>query len=134
MTEHLSIPRRLGWSLFGLWVGLTLVGFLLAGDIHTQAIGPTTSFNPRDLDLDAALMGFLFGAVSGLIIASLQWLALKSWTPKARLWIPLNVVGFGLAHAFNDAVPYRPLDLPLLSVIGGAIIGMAQSLSLRHTL
>jgi hypothetical protein len=135
MTDQQATAHRFSWPSFSLWVGLTLVGFLMAGFfIHIGAVGPTTSFNPRDLNLSAALVGFLFGGVSGLIIASLQWLVLKSWAPNARLWIPLNAVGFGLEHAFNDALPYRPLDLPLILAIGGIIIGLAQSIALRHTL
>lgn len=135
MTDQQRAVRHSSWSSLGLWVGLTLVGFLMAGFfIHTQAEGPTTAFNPSDLNLGAAVVGFLFGGVSGLIIATLQWLVLKAWVPNARLWIPLNAVGFGLEHAFNDALPYRSLDLPLVLVIGGIIIGLAQYIALRHTL
>jgi len=98
-------PLRFSWRSFGLWVGLTTVGFILAGSlIHVQADGTTASFNLRDLNLSAAAVGFLFGCVTGLIIASLQWLSLRSWAPSARLWIPLNAIGFGLEHASDSAV------------------------------
>jgi hypothetical protein len=114
MTEPQALSRRVSWPSVGLWVGLTTLGFIVIGDNHLQASGPTISINLQDVDLFAALIRFVFGAVSDLVIGSLQWLVLKSWTPNARLWIPLNMAGFGLVHTFNDAVPYRPLSLPLI--------------------
>lgn len=131
MIEPQALSRRFSGPSFGLWVGLTMVGFILAGDFHISASGPTTPFHLQDIDLFAAVIGFVFGAVSGLVIGSLQWLVLKSWMPNARLWIPFNVVGYGLVHALNDAVP---LSLPLILVIGGIIVGLAQTTALRHAL
>ncbi|MEO6062178.1 MAG: hypothetical protein ABIQ99_09585 [Thermoflexales bacterium] len=123
--------RRFGWQSLGLWVVVTTAGFVAAGDLHFQALGPTVPLNPQDIRPTAVLMGFVFGSVSGLIISTLQWLVLKPHAPTARLWIPLNVVGFGLAHALNDAVPYRPLDLPYILGIGGVMLGLVQSIALR---
>ncbi len=135
MTEG-QHPLRFSWRSFGLWVGLTTVGFILAGgSIHVQTDGTTAPFNLRDLNLSAAAVGFLFGCVTGLIIASLQWLSLRSWAPSARLWIPLNAIGFGLEHAFDDGMPYPPpFDQTAILVIGGVMIGLAQYIALRHTL
>ena len=120
MTEG-QHPLRFNWRSFGLWVGLTTVGFILARPlIHVQADGTTASFNLRDLNLSAAAVGFLFGCVTGVIIASLQWLSLRSWAPSAHLWIPLNAIGFGLEHAFDDGLPYLPpFDQTAILVIGG---------------
>ncbi|HQZ55136.1 MAG TPA: hypothetical protein PLG23_16855 [Thermoflexales bacterium] len=123
--------RVFGWQALGLWVAVTTAGFIVAGDLHFQMTGPTVPLDPQDIDPGAVLMGFVFGSVSGLVISSLQWLVLKAYAPTARLWIPVNIVGFGLAHALNDAVPYRPFDLPYVLAIGGVMLGLVQSIALR---
>ena len=130
MIEQQALSRRFSWFSFGLWVGLTLLGFLLSVVGHFPAGFASATFDAQDINLSGALTGFLFGAMSGLIIASLQWFVLKSWTPNARLWIPLNAVGFGLVHAVGDAVPY----IPMVLVVGGIIVGLAQYIALRHAL
>lgn len=130
MTEQRSTTRRFTWQSLGLWVGLTLVGFFLSVVVHFPAGFASATLNPQDIDISSAVTGFVFGAVSGLIIASLQWIVLKSWIPDARLWIRLNAVGFGLVHALGDAVPYMPLVL----VGGGIMLGLAQFFALRHAL
>ena len=134
MIEPQASSRRLSWPSIAQWVGLTMVGFILASDLHRQTSGPRIPFTLQDIDLSGAGLGFVFGAVSGLMIGSLQWVVLKSWMPSYRLWIAFNMVGFGLAHAVHDAVPYRPLDLPLVVLIDGILVGLAQTIALRHTL
>src|SRR5215204_4481095 len=129
-----SSSRRFSWPSIALWVGLTMVGFILASDLHRQTSGPTIPFALQDIDLSGAVFGFVLGAVSGLIIGSLQWRILKAWMPSYRLWVAFNMVGFGLAHAVHDAMPYRPLDLPLVVLIDGILVGLAQTIALRHTL
>lgn len=113
-------------------MGVTYLGFALFGDIHLQTFGPTTPLDPRDFEV--AFVGFMFGAVSGALIGVLQWLVLRSWAPGARGWIPASIVGFGLAHAVNDSFPYRPLDLIVMLLIGGLMIGIPQAIALRGVL
>src|SRR5215207_8785576 len=91
-----SSSRRFSWPSIALWVGLTMVGFILASDLHRQTSGPTIPFALQDIDLSGAVFGFVLGAVSGLIIGSLQWRILKSWMPSYRLWVAFTMVGFGL--------------------------------------
>jgi hypothetical protein len=134
MSQPQALSHRFDWRSFGLWVGLTVVAFIVAGDLHFQTSGPRMPFTLQDIDLSAGGGGFMFGAVSGLIIGALQWVVLKSWMTTSRLWITFNMIGFGLAHALHDAVPYRPLDLPLLLVLDGIIVGLAQTIALRHAL
>lgn len=130
MTEQRSTTRRFTWQSLGLWVGLTLVGFFLSVGFHFPTGFASATLNPRDIGIGSGLVGFVFGAVSGLIIASLQWMVLKSWFPRARLWILPNAVGYGLVHALGDAVPYMPLVL----VGGGIMLGVTQFFALRHAL
>lgn len=129
MIAQPTLSARFGWRPFILWIALTLVGYYLAGGFHFPAGFASNTYNPQAVGFGSGIVGFVFGAVSGLIIASLQWIVLRSWAPKAR-WIPLNVIGYGLIHALGDAVPYMPAVL----VGGGIIVGLAQYLALRHSL
>jgi hypothetical protein len=115
----------------GLWVGATYLGISFAGENHLVAFGPTADFDPADVDAGAAMVGFIFGAISGAILAVPQWVLLRSWGQRAPLWIPLSALGFGLAHMLHDSVPYRPLDLSWIILVDGVIIGVCQSVALR---
>jgi hypothetical protein len=130
MIEQQAHYRRFSWPSFGLWVGLTLLGYFLSVGFHFPTGYASITFNPQAISLGSGLVGFLFGAESGVIIASLQWIVLKSWAPYTRPWIPLNAISFGLIHALGDAVPYMPVVL----VGGGIIVGLAQYIALRHAL
>jgi hypothetical protein len=44
------------------------------------------------------------------------------------------VVGFGLVHFLNDALPYRALSMPLYLMVGGLSVGLCQYIALRHSL
>jgi hypothetical protein len=134
MAAATARRARSAWPRLGGWVAVTYLGFATFGDIHLQMVGPTTSFDPSDIAAEAVLVGFLFGAVSGALIGSLQWIVLRSWAPRARGWIPCTAIGFGLAHALNDAVPYRPLDLLVTLLIGGVLLGAMQAIALRHVI
>lgn len=112
----------------GSWVGVTYLGFAMFGDIHLQLVGPTARINLGDFAVP--VVGFAFGAVSGALVGVLQWLVLRSWAPAAQWWIPASMVGFGLAHALNDAFPYRPLDLIVILVIGGVLVSIPQAVAL----
>jgi hypothetical protein len=132
MSEASASHLRPSWRRLGGWVAVTYFGFAVFGDIHLQSAGATASFDPSDISIEAVLVGFLFGAVSGALIGALQWIILRSWVPSARGWIPFTAIGFGLAHAMNDAVPYRPLDLVATLLIGGVLVGAMQAIALRH--
>lgn len=116
------------------WVALTYLGFALAGGNHLQAHAPTTPFNFADILPSAALFGLVFGVVSGVIVGALQRVVLRSWVPGVQWWIPLTALAFGLVHAFNDAFPYRPLDIPVLLAADGVVLGALQWVALRRAL
>jgi hypothetical protein len=125
---------RFSWQSLVLWIVLSILGYLFAGFLHMPGDGPPIPFNLRNLDLFAGLVGFVFGAVTGLVVALLQWIVLKTWTTNARLWILLNAIGFGLVHALGDAGLFNPLSTLLSLAVGGLIIGLAQAISLRRAL
>lgn len=116
------------------WIALTYIGFALGGGNHLQALVPTTAFNALDIDPRAALFGFVFGAVAGSIAGALQWVVLRSCATGVRWWIPMTALAFGVIHAFNDALPYRPLDLPVILMADGVVLGTLQWFALRRAL
>ena len=134
MTAIPAPVARAQFRRFASWVAVSHVGYAMFGDVHLQPFGSTSPFRLSDVDPQAVVVGFAFGAVSGAIVGTLQWLVLRGWAPRARGWIPATSVGFGLAHTLNDAVPYRALDLVLILVIGGVALGALQSTALRHAI
>jgi hypothetical protein len=124
MKPHVS------WLEVGLWTLLTAVGVLLAGGLHFPGDYGTRVFSLVETNWPGGLVGFIFGAVSGLFIAGPQALRLRAWGGPARAWIGYNVLGFGLIHALADAVPYRPLVIGG----GGVVLAVCQWLALRHSL
>ena len=116
------------------WVGVTYLGFALAGGNHLQAQAPTVSFDLANILPSAALFGFVFGAVGGAIVGALQRIVLRSWVSGVRWWIPLTAVGFGLIHAFNDAFQYPPFDIPIVLLADGVVLAALQWFALRRAL
>jgi len=115
-------------------VALTYAGFAIAGGNHLQVWEPTGSFKVTDLLPGAAFTGVVLGIITGAIVGSLQWIVLRSWAPAVRWWIPLTALGFGIVHGFNDALTYRPLDLPVIHILDGVVVGTAQWFALRRVL
>jgi hypothetical protein len=133
MNNHADTPQ-FTWLSFGLLVGVTILGYLFAGFLHMPGGGPPLAISLRSLDLGAGLVGFVFGAVTGLVAGGLQWIVLKMWLPKARGWILLNALAFGLVHALNDAGLFNSLPSSLSLMVDGLIIGAAQAFALRKAL
>jgi hypothetical protein len=121
---------RISWLAAGEWVVLTLSGVLLAGGAHFPGAFGTARLSLAALDLGAALVGFVFGAVSGLMIAGLQGFVLKAWGRSPRAWIGLNAAGFAVVHALADGFDNRPLVV----LAGGLILAVCQYLALRPVL
>ena len=108
----------------------TLVGVALAGGLHFPGDFGTLRWSEVNIDLSSGMLGFIFGAVSGLFIAGLQAFRLRAWGLPVRHWLLLNALGYGLVHAVADAVPYRPLTI----IGGGIIVALCQYLALRPAL
>jgi hypothetical protein len=127
--EQQSTTIRFGWLSVGLWVGLTLVGFLLTMVLHFPGSSGPGIFSPSNVDLSGAALGFVFGAISGLIIAALQQIVLKPWIPTPRAWLTFNAVGYGLVHAIYDGVPFQ-----YQLAVAAIIVALAQYSALRSLL
>ncbi len=130
-----SFPTvRFPWPAFGLWVGVTILGYLFAGFLHMPGGGPPFAISLRSLDWAAGLVGFVFGAVTGLAVRGLQGLVLKTWLPRARGWMLLNALAFGLVHALNDSGLFNLIPSSLSLLVDGLLIGAAQVVALRQAL
>ena len=66
------MTRRLSWLNVGQWVVLSLVGFLLAGGLHFPGSYGAAVWSDAAIDLSGAVLGFIFGAITGLVIAGAQ--------------------------------------------------------------
>jgi hypothetical protein len=125
-TPQQSATIRFGWLSVGVWIGLTFAGFLLGIFFHFPGDSEFYVF-----DRGAALAGFVFGAISGLIAATMQWIVLKPWLRSPWLWLALNAIGWGLVHAINDGIA---LPLQRTFVLAALIVALAQYAVLRPLL
>ena len=124
------MTHRISWLGVVQWMALTLVGMLLAGGFHFPGDYGTLRWSQVTVDLSSGVLGFIFGAVTGLFIAGAQALLLRAWGQPVRAWLLYNAIGYGLVHAVADAVPYRPLTI----IGGGIIVAVCQYLALRPAL
>ena len=121
---------RLGWPAVIQWTALTLLGVVLAGAAHFPGGYGALTWGQEPLDLGSGVVGFIFGAVSGLFIAGPQALLLRAWGVPVRAWLLWNAAGYGLVHALADGLAYRSLII----VGGGLIMAVCQYLALRSRL
>ncbi len=122
--------KRISWLNVAQWVALSLVGFLLAGGLHFPGSYGAANWSQVAIDPSAGALGFVFGAITGLMIAGMQAVLLQAWGLPVRAWLVLNVIGYGLVHAVADAVTYRPLT----TLGGGISIAVCQYAALRPRL
>ncbi len=122
--------KRISWLNVAQWVALSLVGFLLAGGLHFPGSYGAASWTQVTVDPSGGVLGFVFGAITGLMIAGMQALLLQAWGLPVRAWLVLNAIGYGLVHAVADTVTFRPLT----TLGGGIIVAVCQYAALRTRL
>jgi len=74
----------------------------------------------------AVVAGAGHGAAIGVVIGTVQWLALRSRLRYARAWLPLNVVAWSVGAATGDFVGHYadgPLDLVTGFCVANVIVG-----------
>jgi hypothetical protein len=111
------------WGVL-LWWLPTFVGFIGGGALALAISGPVDA-------LPAAVGG---GALSGAVIGTGQWLALRGRLAKAEWWIPATAIGQAVGLAVGAAVVgYRTglQDLAIQGAITGLGVGLLQALVLR---
>lgn len=123
------MPKPFSWIAVVQWVALTFVGLLFAGGFHFPGDYGTTFWSQVRLD-PLPILGFIFGAVSGLFIAGAQAVVLHAHGGPVRRWLLWNALAFGLIHAVADGLPYRPLVI----LGGGPVLALCQFFALRRWL
>lgn len=123
------MPKRFSWIAVVQWLLLTFVGLMFAGGFHFPGDYGTNFWSQVRLD-PLPILGFIFGAVSGLFIAGAQALVLRVHGGPVRRWLLFNALAFGLVHAVADGLPYRPLVI----LGGGPVVAFCQYLALRQSL
>lgn len=113
---------RAEWG-FGLrWVLATTVGWVVG-----FAVCEALKAFVEDLFID--------GAVIGISVGIMQWLALKGRVNRAGWWIVASIVGFAVGKAIGDAfaqVVPGAVGFVLSGAAIGASLGIAQWLVLRR--
>lgn len=124
MTKHISWRGVLGWML------LTFLGLLFAGGLHFPGDYGTIFWSAVEYHWGSGVLGFVFGAISGLFIAGAQAIMFRHWRVPFGPWLAYTALAYGVIHAIADAVPYRPFT----SLGGGVILAVCQYLALRRRL
>lgn len=106
------------------WVGLTLIGFVLAAGVHF----------PGTLDDVGLELGpLVLGAVTGIVIGALQLPVLRGLVRPLWLWTLATAAGIAVTHALGDGVSAEVGYVPV-ALIGGAATGALQAALLRSPL
>ena len=66
MNQLLTQPHRISWPTVVRWAAATLFGVLLAGSFHFPGDFGTLRWSQVSVGLGSGVVGFIFGAVSGL--------------------------------------------------------------------
>jgi hypothetical protein len=116
-SEHRAFP---GWR----WVAVAF-GFPVSGLIGQAVSGSVDA-------VDAALIG---GALTGAGLGAVQWWAAKGAFGHAAAWIGSSAVGYAVGLAAGAALVGYDTDLGSLALMGlvsGAVLGVAQGLTLAR--
>jgi hypothetical protein len=129
-SQLMSVPQprviKFGWLSVIAWAALTAMGFLAAVVLHFPGNSDLPIF-----DLSAAVLGFVFGAISGAITALFQLLVLKPWLRSPWQWLVANGIAWGLVHALNDGIGVHP---QVASALAALTVALTQTIALRHYL
>ena len=113
-----------------LWSLATMLGYVFAGlGTHFPGSFPVGSGVVTTFDSGAAVFGLVIGTVGGLVIGTLQWLALRSWLRITWRWLAATALAVGLTHALGDGLP-SSFEWPTLAVAGGVVIAIAHWVAL----
>ena len=142
MSPLITIRRRGGWQVWFLWVGVTVVGAVLASLVAWRL----RSLNPHSVSAQQ-LVAYIVAVETELLISAGQWLVLRRFKVEAYWWIPASLAADVVA-AFIIAPPIislalatgaiRPISVDgglsygiLSAAVSGLVIASAQSLALR---
>ena len=105
------------------WLGLTVLGFVLAAGLHFPGTLDDVGFQPG---------GFEIGAVTGLVIGAIQLVVLRGVMRPLWLWPIVMAAGIAVTHGLGDGLSEDVGYLPV-AVGGGLATGVLQAVALRQT-
>src|SRR2546430_8909149 len=114
MSPLITIRRRGGWQVSLLWVGVTVVGAVLASLVAWRL----RSLNPHSVSAQQ-LVAYIVAVETELLISAGQWLVLRRFKVEAYWWIPASlaadvVAPFIIAPPILSPAP-APRTIPPLS-------------------
>jgi hypothetical protein len=89
--QYLLLRRY--YSKMGWWVLTTFLGWAPAWLLISVRYNPLGDYDPPS----EAVYALLAGMAIGLLLGGLQWLLLRGQVTRAGWWIPVNMLGFGIA-------------------------------------
>lgn len=97
------------------WVAATTVGLVVAGFIFhfPGSFGGLGTWN-----VSAAIFGLILGAISGVLVGLIQWIALLLPRRAGGRLLLAMAIGVGVTHAVHDGAP-NSVGLIGVPVIGG---------------
>ncbi len=105
-----------------LWIGLTVTGFFVGG---------TALHFPGTLDdVGFGRTGLVLGGVTGLVVGSLQLVALRGIARPLWAWPLATAAGTAITHALGDGLPQAGGYL-WVALGGGLALGVFQAAVLR---
>ena len=120
---------KLSWQI--RWIGSTTLGLALVGfGLHF----PGSSEIGSGIDAwqpGAGAFGAILGAISGVIVGLLQWLALRRALGGPWAVVAVMAVGIGFTHAVGDGAP-TSLDRGLVALASGLVLTGALAFALAE--
>jgi hypothetical protein len=130
-----------GWTVWLRWVLWSLLGWLV-----TFLLGMLIPL-PADETRYSTYLPFLWLGM-GLLLAFMQWLALRPWMPTPFFWLLAVSLGFLVASNMSASMllwdkyvdlsamglnPHFQMENIYIGVVFGLVVGYAQWLALRRT-
>src|SRR2546429_1949929 len=107
MSPLITIRRRGGWKVSFLWVGVTVVGAVLASLVAWRL----RSLNPHSVSAQQ-LVAYIVAVQTELLISAGQWLVLRRFKVEAYWWIPASLAADVVAAVIIPPPVLNPALFP----------------------
>lgn len=115
------MAQRVGWRDLG-WAVATVIGLAIGG----FALHFPGSFGEPTWQPAALVFGVILGAVNGVAVGAILWLALGLPRSTGRGLLVWMAIGIGATHGLHDGAP-AGLGAPLVALLSGAAFAAAYA-------